>query len=487
MARRVPLLLTTPIYYANAAPHVGSAYTTIAADVVARAWLQHARKVFLLTGTDEHGQKVADAAQSAGVTPKAFVDQQAKVFQHIFGQLNVGFNRFIRTTDADHVAGVQAFLTTLKSATTPLGRPAVYQGEYKGLYCQGCERFYTEKELVDGKCALHRTVPQELVEHNWFFRLTDYLPALKKAVASKVLDIQPRAAREEVLGYFKQGVQDFSISREKVQWGIPLPWDKKQTAYVWVDALPNYLTGVGYGKDARGYRQWWRGEVVHFMARDILKFHAVYWPALLMAVGEPMPTCIVAHGFFTVNGQKMSKSLGNVINPLDLIAKYGVDGTRYLLLTPFPFGQDGDLPVERFTEKYNADLANGLGNLVSRTTNMVERYLGGIVKTVTAPKPLAKAEKLTTTYAFSEALGEIWKSVAWANQAIDKAKPWDLGKSQKKADQKKLAKLLAELVAQLREIAHAIAPYMPSSAASVTKALKQKKLVKAPPLFQRVV
>ncbi|MEK7632076.1 MAG: class I tRNA ligase family protein [Patescibacteria group bacterium] len=487
MPRRVPLLLTTPIYYANGAPHVGHAYTTIAQDVVVRAWRQQGRKVFSLTGTDEHGQKVADTAAAAGVTPQAFVDMQAKAFQRLFQQLNIGFDRFIRTTDADHVAGVRAFLIKLKAAVTPLGRPAVYQGEYRGLYCQGCERFYTEKELVDGKCSLHRTVPQELVEHNWFFRLADYLPALKKAVAGKALDIQPRAAREEVLGYFKQGVQDFSISREKVQWGIPLPWDKTQTAYVWVDALPNYLTGVGYGKDARGYRQWWRGEVTHFMARDILKFHAVYWPALLMAVGEPVPTTVFAHGYFTVDGQKMSKSIGNVINPADLIAKYGVDGTRYLLLTPFPFGQDGDLPVERFTEKYNADLANGLGNLVSRTTNMVERYLGGTVKLAKAPKPLAKAEKLTTEFAFTQALGEVWKSVTWANQAIDKARPWDLGKSTKAADKQKLGKLLAELVAQLKEITRAITPYLPATGATLVKVFQQKKLVKAPPLFQRVV
>ncbi|MEK7570596.1 MAG: methionine--tRNA ligase [Patescibacteria group bacterium] len=487
MARRVPLLLTTPIYYANAAPHVGSAYTSIAADVVARAWKQQARKVFLLTGTDEHGQKVADAANTAGVSPQAFVDQHAKVFAQVFSRLDVGFDRFIRTTDADHVAGVTAFLQKLKTAVTPLGRPAVYQGEYKGLYCQGCERFYTEKELGAGKCPLHHTVPQELVEHNWFFRLADYLPQLKKAVASKALDIQPATARQEVLGYFKQGVQDFSISREKVQWGIPLPWDKKQTAYVWVDALPNYLTGVGYGKDTRSYRQWWHGDVVHFMARDILKFHAVYWPALLLAVGEPLPATIMAHGFFTVNGQKMSKSLGNVVNPLDLVAKYGVDGTRYLLLTPFPFGQDGDLPVERFTEKYNADLANGLGNLVSRTTNMVERYLGGTVKLVKAPKPLAKAEKLTTAFAFTQALGDIWQTVAWANRAIDAAKPWDLGKSEKAADKAKLAKLLAELVAQLKEITHALTPYMPATGATLTKLLHQRKIAKAQPLFQRVV
>jgi len=487
MPKRVPLLLTTPIYYANGAPHVGSAYTTIAADVIARAWKQQGRKVFLLTGTDEHGQKVADTAEKAGVTPQAFVDTQAKAFQRVFQQLNVGFDRFIRTTEADHVAGVQDFLQKLKAATTPLGRPAVYQGEYKGLYCQGCEKFLTEKELVDGKCPLHNTVPQELVEHNWFFRLTDYLPQLKKALTSKTLQILPTAARQEVLGYFTQGIQDFSISRENVTWGIPLPWDTKQTAYVWVDALPNYLTGVGYGKNVRQYRQWWRGEVAHFMARDILKFHTIYWPALLMAVGEPLPATVFAHGYFTIDGRKMSKSLGNVIDPVDLISKYGVDATRYLLLTPFPFGQDGDLPVQRFTEKFNADLANGLGNLLSRTTNMVEQYCGGVVKSVDAPKPLKKAEQQTLAYDFTGSLSTTWKAIAWANQAIDTAKPWALAKSTKPADAKKLQLLLAQLVAQLLEVSHALTPYMPVTAATMAKALHAKKIVKAPPLFQRVV
>ena len=487
MARRVPLLLTTPIYYANAAPHVGHAYTGIAADVVARAWRRQGRKTFLLTGTDEHGQKVAAAAAEAGITPQAFVDQQAKKFQRVLTQLGVSFDRFVRTTEPDHVAGVREFLQKLKGAVTPLGRPAVYQGEYRGLYCQGCERFYTAKELVDGKCPLHHTVPQQLVEHNWFFRLADYLPPLKQAVTRNTLRIWPAAARQEVLGYFRQGVQDFSISRENAPWGIPLPWDKTQTAYVWVDALPNYLTGVGYGKNPKLYRQWWRGDVTHFMARDILKFHAVYWPALLLAVGEPLPSTIVAHGFFTVNGQKMSKSLGNVVDPVDLVSKYGVDGTRYLLLTPFPFGQDGDAPVERFTEKYNADLANGLGNLASRTTNMVERYLGGVVKTMKAPKPLTKAETLTQEFAFAQALAEIWKSVAWANRAIDQARPWDLGKSEKATDRKKLAALLASLVAQLKEITHAITPYLPNTGGTLTKVLRQKRISKAPPLFQRIV
>jgi methionyl-tRNA synthetase len=487
MPKRVPLLLTTPIYYANGAPHVGHAYTTIAADVVVRAWKQVGRKVFLLTGTDEHGQKVSDTATQAGVSPQAFVDTQAKAFTHLFQQLNIGFDRFIRTTEADHVVGVKAFLEKLKAAQTPLGRSAVYQGEYSGLYCQGCERFLTEKELVDGKCPLHGTVPQLLVEHNWFFRLTDYLPQLKKLLTSNTLRVLPPAARKEVLGYFTQGLQDFSISREQVTWGIPLPWDTTQTAYVWVDALPNYLTGVGFGKSARQYRQWWHGEVVHFMARDILKFHTIYWPALLMAVGEPVPVTMVAHGYFTIDGQKMSKSIGNVIDPADLIGKYGVDGTRYLLLTPFPFGQDGDLPVQRFTEKFNADLANGLGNLLSRTTNMVEQYCGGVVQSVDAPKPLAKAEQQTLQYDFTGSLAATWKAIAWANQAIDRAKPWALAKSAKLTDVKKLKLLMAQLVAQLLEISHALTPYLPATAAAMAKALRAKKIVKSPPLFQRVV
>ncbi|PIS41052.1 MAG: methionine--tRNA ligase [Candidatus Kerfeldbacteria bacterium CG08_land_8_20_14_0_20_43_14] len=482
----VPLLITTPIYYANAAPHLGSAYTTIAADVLARYWRSKGRKVFLLTGTDEHGSKVAESASKAGVLPQAFVDQQARVFKAAFEQLNISFNRFIRTTEADHVLGAKLFLEKLKKVKTPKNNPAVYKGEYRGLYCQGCERFLTEKELVDGKCPLHFTEPQKLVEHNYFFRLSDYLPGLKKALAKGSLKIFPKTSQQEVLGYFKQGVQDFSISRQNVKWGIPLPFDKTQTAYVWVDALPNYLTGIGFGKNT-SYRNWWRGEVVHFMARDILKFHAIYWPALLTAIGEPPPNTIVAHGFSTVDGKKMSKSLGNVIAPSEMISKYGVDGTRYLLLSAFPFGQDGDLPVDRFTEKFNTDLANGLGNLVSRTTNMVERYLNGKVKISKSPKSLIKAEKLIQKFAFSEALTEIWRAITWANQAIDKAKPWELAKSNSKADTKKIETLLCGLIAELKEIGQVLRPFLPETAKTLENLLKQKRIIKSAPLFMRVL
>ncbi|MFA6587532.1 MAG: class I tRNA ligase family protein [Patescibacteria group bacterium] len=482
----VPLLITTPIYYANAAPHVGSAYTTIATDVLARFWRSQGRKVFFLTGTDEHGSKVAEAANKAGVDPQAFVDQQAKVFKAAFEELNISFNRFIRTTESDHVLGVEVFLDKLKKAQTPLGNPAIYEGEYKGLYCQGCEKFITEKELVDGKCPLHLTVPQHLVENNYFFRLSDYLPDLKKAIVKNKISIFPKTAREEVLGYFKQGLNDFSISRQNVKWGIPLPFDKSQTAYVWVDALPNYLTGIGFGKNT-SYRNWWRSEVIHFMARDILKFHAIYWPALLMAIKEPIPETIIAHGYFTIAGKKMSKSLGNVILPSEMIAKYGVDGTRYLLLSAFPFGQDGDLPVDKFAEKYNADLANGLGNLVSRTTNMVERFLAGKIKPVKPPKSLDKALGYIAKYQFSQALNEIWKTIAWANQQIDNAKPWELAKNQVKADTLKLEGLLNGLVAQLLEIAKVLKSFMPESCEKIEKILKAKKILKNLPLFMRVV
>ncbi|RJO59418.1 methionine--tRNA ligase [Candidatus Parcubacteria bacterium] len=483
---RVPLLITTPIYYANAAPHLGSAYTTIAADVLARHWRNQKRRVFSLTGTDEHGQKVADAAKQAGVDPQAFVDQQAKVFKTAFQGLNVGFDRFIRTTEPDHLKGVEFFLNQLKKAQTPKKRPAIYKGIYQGWYCQGCEKFLTEKELVEGKCPLHQTAPQYLTEENYFFRLSDYLPQIRKAISQNKLKIFPSTARQETLGYFKQGVQDFSISRQKVDWGVPLPFDKRQTAYVWVDALPNYLTGVGYGQGRR-YRNWWRGEVVHFMARDILKFHAIYWPALLLAVGEPMPYTIVAHGFFTVEGKKMSKSLGNVILPKEAIAKFGVDGTRYLLLSACPFGQDGDLSMVRFLEKYNADLANGLGNLASRTTNMLERYLVGRVSLGQPPKPLLRANQHIENFDFFRALQEIWKTITWANQAIDKVQPWELAKKQDKTSQAKLKKFLSELAAQLLEIAKAIKPFMPEAGKRIEASLHAESIKKIPPLFIRAV
>ena len=365
--------ITTPIYYVNDRPHIGHAYTTVAADVLARYHRLRGDEVFFLTGTDEHGKKIADAAQAAGKTPQAFTDEVAGEFQSVWKELDISNDKFIRTTSSEHKTRVREIFTKLKAAKTPLGNDVIYEGKYKGLYCTGCEKFITEREIENNRCPLHPNKELEKVsEKNYFFRLTDYLGSIKEKIVNDELLILPAKRKAEVLGFFKQDLQDFSVSRESVTWGIELPFDTTQIAYVWVDALSNYITALGYPDSPEKFKIFWPADL-QLMAQDIIKFHAVYWPAILMALDLELPRAQFVHGFFTINGQKMSKSLGNIINPLDLVATYGSDVTRYLLLSQFSFGSEADVLAERFKEKYNADLANGLGNLVSRVANMLEK------------------------------------------------------------------------------------------------------------------
>jgi methionyl-tRNA synthetase len=378
-------MVTTPIYYVNDKPHIGQAYCTIAADVLARFHRWAGEETFFLTGTDEHGSKVEETAKKQGKTPRELCDMNVEHFKKAWKSLNISYDYFVRTTDARHQKAVEKLLSVMYQAAGGKGEKLIYPGEYSGLYCVGCEKFITEKELVDGLCPDHLQEPKRLTEKNYFFRLSSYLKQVGELIRDDKLRISPEERKKETLGLLKQGLDDFSISREKVSWGIPLPFDPKQNAYVWVDALPNYISAVGYGDDAEQFEKWWNeGEVVHLIGKDILKFHAIFWPAMLLAAGVNPPSQIFVHGFFTINGQKMSKTLGNVVDPQYLVQKYGSDGTRYLLLTQFPFGQDGDIQEYRFAEKYNSDLANDLGNLVSRTLKMVKSYRQGEI-----PKPSA--------------------------------------------------------------------------------------------------
>jgi methionyl-tRNA synthetase len=372
-----PIYITTPIYYVNDKPHVGHAYTTIVADFLTRAFRLLGREAFFLTGTDEHGAKVSEAARERGMTPQQWCDLHAQHFQEAWKRLDIKYDYFIRTTDKRHEKGVVKMLERLRAAKGPDGKPVVYEGEYIGLYCLGCEKFITEKELVDGLCPNHLTKPQELREKNYFFRLTAYLEDVRRLIESDQIRILPAERKNEVLGLFKQGLEDFSISREKVDWGIPIPWDPSQNAYVWVDALPNYITAIGYGDNEKEFSKWWKdAQVLHLMAKDILKFHAVFWPAMLLAIGEKPPGTIFIHGYFTVNGQKMSKTLRNTLDPHTMVDQFGPDGARYLLLTQFQFGQDGDLKADEFIRQFNADLANDLGNLVSRVVSLINQNFG---------------------------------------------------------------------------------------------------------------
>jgi len=434
-----PFYITTPIYYINAEPHIGHAYTTIAADMLTRFNRILGRESFFLTGTDEHGSKIAEAAEAAGKEPKVFCDKIVAMYKSSWKKLSIDNSDFIRTTDKRHEDAVAKLLMILKDAKTDDGQDVIYSGTYEGLYCVGCEKFLTDKDIVDGVCPDHKTPPQAVKEKNYFFRLTSYIEKVKKLIETNELQILPDERRREVLGLLDIGLHDFSISRENVTWGIPLPFDKSQITYVWIEALMNYITGIDYGADEEKFNKWWgESEVVHLMAKDILKFHCVFWPAILLAAGLPLPKTMFVHGYFTIDGEKMSKSLGNIIDSNDMIDQFGIDATRYLLMTQYPFGKDGDVQQSRFIEKYNSDLANDLGNLVSRVAKMIvanydgklpspNKELNGISELVD------ESEKLTVNvinrmseFRLGEAVESAMKLVKMTNKYFDSMAPWKL-------------------------------------------------------------
>lgn len=431
--------ITTPIYYVNDKPHIGHAYTTVAADILSRFYKMQGEEVFFLTGTDEHGAKIAEAARLAGKEPQEFCDAIADGFKKTWGNLDIGYSHFIRTTDKDHEAGVVAFMRKLQQ------RGFLYEKDYTGLYCVGCEKFLTEKELVDGKCPDHQRVPEKVTEKNWFFKLSDFLKEIKSKIQSGALEIAPENAKKEVLGLFKQGLEDFSISRQKVSWGIKVPWDPDQTFYVWVDALLNYWTAL----KLTGKENYWPPDV-HLIGKDILKFHAIFWPAMLLAAGLPLPKKIFVHGYFTIDGQKMSKSLGNVIDPNDLVEKFGVDATRYLLMSQFPFGNDGDISLEKLRAVYNADLANGLGNLVARVAKFGSQNLESRISNL----ELGEYNNLMRGLKFYEVLKLIITRVQGCNLLIEQKKPWEI-KEEKARDES-----LQEVVEEILMISCMLAPFM---------------------------
>lgn len=482
MPKKEKFYITTPIYYVNDKPHLGHAYTTLAADILARYYREKMGKdkVFFLTGTDEHGTKVAQAAAAEGKEPQVFCDEVSAMFKKAWATLGIDYDYFVRTTDKRHIESVDKFMKKLKE------NDAIYEDKYEGLYCEGCEKFMTEKDLAEGKCPDHKIAPVKLSEKNYFFKLGNYVDKVKELIEKDEIKILPEERKNEVLSLIKLGLEDFSVSREKVKWGIPLVFDREQVVYVWVEALQNYISAIGYGDNAKEYKKWWPADL-HLMAKDILKFHAVYWPALLLAVGEKPPKEELIHGYFTINNQKMSKSLGNVLDPNLLVAKYGMDAARYLLISQFPFGQDGDISEQRFKEKYNADLANNLGNLVARVLNMIEKYCAGkIPENLKNPKDFKKVNVLIEKYCFDQALAEVLNVVTWANQTIDQNEPWKLAKSGEEKDKEKLSKLLSELASLLCELAEAIKPFMPGSADKITNSLVCDKITKGEALFPRI-
>jgi methionyl-tRNA synthetase len=466
--------ITTPIYYVNDVPHIGHAYTTIAADVLARWYRLQGDEVFFLTGTDEHGTKIAQAATAHNRAPQEYCDEVAAQFQQAWKDLHISNDSFVRTTSPAHARTVQAFLKVLWD------KGVIYKARYQGKYCVQCERFYAEDELIGGLCPDHRIPPEVQSEDNYFFRLSQFRESLLAAITDEShpqhLKIYPLQRRNEVIGKLKQDVNDLRISRATLSWGIPLPWDRSQTTYVWVDALLNYLTAIGYPDDTPHSELWWPADL-HLMAKDILWFHAVIWPALLMAAEMKLPKKIFVHGFFTVNGQKMSKSMGNVIRPAELIKEFGVDGTRFLLLSAFPFGADGDFNQELMTTNYNASLANDLGNLISRSFTMVENFCAGKmppedgkdrVKTRVFDE-LKKVHEHLDRLQFHFALTSIISAVELLNGFIEEQAPWKLAKTSPLEGQS----VLREVMVCIKMILFYLWPFMSDTAQTVWRQLGQ--------------
>jgi len=459
--------ITTPIYYVNDKPHIGHAYATVSADVLARYHRFLGHEVHFLTGTDEHGSKVAESAAKAGQTPQEFCDITSAAFAMAWDRLDISNNDFIRTTEERHKIGVTYILNRLKEVG------AIYESEYEGLYCSGCEKFITEKDLVNGECPDHKRKPELIKEKNYFFKLSNYLKQVERLIDEEKIKIHPQIRRKEVLGLFKQELNDFSVSREHVKWGIPVPFDASQVTYVWVDALSNYITALGYGQaDDANFKRFWPADL-HVLGKDILKFHCVFWPAMLIAADIEVPKNIFITGYFTINGQKMSKTIGNIIDPNELVSQFGTDPTRYLLLSQFPFGADGDIKAENFVLQYNSDLANGIGNLTSRVLAMAEKYFEGVVPDKDNELK-RQVEEIWQGYQaglgnfqVDKAIEGIKKLVSLADGYIDKNKPWELAKT----DQRKLAKVIYNLLEVIRHLGLLVYPIMPETAVKILATL----------------
>jgi methionyl-tRNA synthetase len=466
MTARPRFYVTTPIYYVNDVPHIGHAYTTVAGDVLTRWRRLWGDEVFFLTGTDEHGLKVQRAAEERGITPKELVDETAAHFRDAWDLLDIAYDDFIRTTEPRHYRAVQQFLQTLYD------NGDVELGTYEGLYCVSCEAYYTEDELLEGGlCPIHGHPVEHVTEENYFFKLSRYGDRLLEHYADHPDAVQPESRMNEVLGFIRGGLQDFSMSRTSISWGVPLPWDPKHVAYVWADALFNYCTAVGYGNDEARFARLWPVDY-HLVGKDILRFHAVYWPAMLMAAGLAPPKCVFAHGWLLVGGEKMSKTRLNQIAPKDLVADFGVDAFRYHFMVDQRFGPDGDFSYEAMVQRYNADLANNFGNLANRVLNMAVNYCGGSVPDTRENGPLvsAAAESFDGLCAaigrldFAGGYGAVWDLIRATNSYIEERQPWARNKA---GDHEAVARVLGDCLEVLRIVALLTNPLIPNASAEL--------------------
>lgn len=482
--------ITAPIYYVNDVPHIGHTYTTIAVDILARWHRLIGDEVFFLTGTDEHGAKIAEKANEMKMEPQKYVEEVAEKFKQAWQELNISNDNFIRTTDENHIKAVQKALLFMYD------KGDIYLNKYEGLYCRGCEQYKKERDLVDGLCPDHKIVPEKMSEECYTFKLSKYQDKILELIKKDELQILPLRKKNEIISFYeKEGLEDVSFSRKNVSWGIPIPWDNSHTVYVWADAFLCYLTGLGWDgtvplingdsdiapliNGVRGIEFW--PPQVQIMAKDILRVHTTIWPAMLLSLGLPLPKTLFIHGYFSIDGQKMSKSLGNVIAPADLIKKYGIDATRYLIISATVFGNDGDISWKQFDEKYNADLANGLGNLIARVSNLLEKNNLELKLKISSDKELIKEyEEKMQSFKFDEALKLLWEKLKKGDEILSDKKPWKMD------NREEIKQVLQPISQDILNVVNLLNPFMPDISKKIVEQFSAKQIKKGESLFPRI-
>jgi methionyl-tRNA synthetase len=467
--------ITTAIPYPNGKPHLGFGFEVIIADVIARYHRLIGDNVHMLAGTDEHGLKVFQSAQKEGLTFQEYVDKNSQEFIDLKEVVNFSYDDFIRTTDQKkHWPG------SLKLWEECLKAGKIYKKTYTGLYCVGCEEFKQEKDLVNGECPEHKKAPEKVEEENYFFKLTDFADQIKEKIESGEINIYPESRKNEVLGLLKQGCEDFSVSRpsSRIPWGVPVPNDESQTMYVWFDALANYITAIGYGQNEEEFNKWWPADL-HVIGKGISRFHAIFWPAMLLTANLPLYKNLLIHGYVNIGGEKISKSLGNVISPQDVLEKYGEtarDPLRYFLLRYITIAEDGNFSYEEFERSYNGELANGLGNLVARVAALAQK------NNLTAPEKelslFSEVEGAINSFKLNEAVNFIWSKISEADKKINEEKPWEL-------EGEKAKEVLTDLVQKIQQIAYNLQPFLPETAEKILNQYKGEIKTSAP-LFPRI-